>query len=94
MRDEKKRCCGCGAIDQISPNCPKKGGRDRPKNKVMKEEEDVSSSTSPSKGAETNEESTVKSLLEEANKMLKFLTKEDSGGRLSDQSKNGTLEAL
>ena len=72
-RDEKRRCWNCGAIDHMAPQCPRpKEVKEAPKTKVLRSEkeredskkEDTESSGSPS---------TVKDLLDEANRVLKSL---------------------
>ena len=95
MKDEKRRCFGCGAVDHVSPNCPRNAKKDGSKAKVMKDDEETMSSTSsPKKRVESAEDSTVKLLLEDANNMLKSLTKDENSGVGSDSLKKGTLPAL
>ena len=97
QRDEKRRCYSCGAVDHISPNCPRAGGREHSaKTKVLREEEEAGGpGSTTSRAAEATEESTVKELLEEANRMLKTLTKEDTTSSPSGEPKQeATLDTL
>ena len=79
QRDEKRRCWGCGAIDHFSNSCPRKGGSStegrptKPKSSKM-EVEDQGAKGKESEAAEKESATSMKDLLEEANKMLKTLT--------------------
>ena len=95
MRDEKKRCFGCGAVDHISPNCPRNAKRDGAKAKGMRDEDEIAGgNTLPQTPGESSKEATVKSLLGEANKILKSLTKEEASSSQGGMSQKTTLDAL
>eukprot|EP00435_Cladocopium_sp_Y103_P016796 s584_g4.t1 len=70
---EKRRCWTCGAIDHLSPSCPRKSGSESPKRgKAIKvEAEKIGQAEKEGSGAEASQASTMKGLLEEASKLLK-----------------------
>ena len=81
QRDDLRRCYDCGSPDHLSPSCPKKkndGSPMKPKAARAEVEEErgsvVEDKESGGGQVESDQNSAMKELLEEANRMLKSLT--------------------
>ena len=101
VKDDRRRCWNCGAVDHMSPQCTRpKDSKDVAKPKVAKIEkekddgkkEDAESPSSPP---------TVKELLDEANKVLKSLgpstmpsQAKPSGGVKGDAERQEVVDRL
>ena len=71
---EKRRCWTCGAVDHLSPSCPRKSGSESPKKgKALKAEggKTGQQSQKDGSGSPTSSTTSMKDLLEEASKLLK-----------------------
>ena len=82
IQDDKKRCFQCGSTKHYAPNCPVSNEQPGAKVKsVTREETEVSSTKAESsesradRRTEDPSEGPMKSLLEEASRMLKTLSK-------------------
>eukprot|EP00438_Fugacium_kawagutii_P029791 Skav227164 [mRNA] locus=scaffold502:278286:285743:- [translate_table: standard] len=74
VKDEKRRCWTCGAVDHMSSQCPRRSNSESPrKGKVLKSEEKTPNATAL-KEAEEDADQSMKGLLEEASRMLKNLS--------------------
>lgn len=77
QKDDKKRCWVCGATDHMSPGCPRKTkqeGHQPPKSKALKGEEgDLGKKKKEDEADKMTSESTMKELVEEANKLLRSM---------------------
>ena len=95
QQDDRRRCYGCGSVEHLASACPRKSSRNElHKTKVLKEEEDGSqSSTSPQK-EEKPDTSTMKELLEEANKMLKSITGAEGSEKVEKSARDEVLKTL
>ena len=79
QKDEKRRCWNCGSPEHMSPACtrPKATGDASPTRLKAQKVEGEESSPSSSRGKEeegSQEQASMKELLEQANRMLKSLT--------------------
>ena len=87
QRDERRRCWNCGGVDHMSPACtrPRSSGEGTspPKTKSMKNEAEDAEKKSEENNVEV---SSMKDLLEEANRMLRSMS---SGGSSSGSSVSG-----
>ena len=69
---EKRRCWTCGAVDHLSPSCPRKTGSESPKKgKALKAEGGKTGAQKDGSGSPTSSTTSMKDLLEEASKLLK-----------------------
>ena len=97
QKDEKRRCYGCGSVDHFASACPRKGSGDGAKAKTMREEQEVSMPVKQTGDTESSGDAiAVKELLQEANKMLKSLTKEEGTSKpeVSEDRQSPTLQGL
>ena len=99
QKDGKRRCWNCGAEDHLVPSCPRPKGKDGSPKKIAKMEVEETASTSTKKKAEDLSEpsstSSMKDLMEEANKMLKNLSPSpSSSGSKDEESKEDVMQRL
>ena len=105
LKDEKRRCWICGCPDHMALSCTRpKGESPNPKAKAQKLEGDETPKGSQrdsqkEEGSSTEEGPSMKSLLEEANRMLKTLTTSQPGSSSSStvsggDQKDETMERL
>ena len=95
QQDGRRRCYTCGSTAHMATGCPRGQNRNATKTKQVKVEETETATQGAEKEKERDEGEAVKQLLQEANKMLKSLTKEDEKTKTSSENpKSATLEAL
>eukprot|EP00438_Fugacium_kawagutii_P024973 Skav217964 [mRNA] locus=scaffold3450:124613:131011:+ [translate_table: standard] len=110
VKDEERRCYSCGSTLHYSSTCPTKRNattKENPKVNAMKKEDDdgkkedknqttlsdetqLTTATVGSSG----EEDTMKSLLEEANRMLRSMSSTDQTGRVQEDKIGGLQRQL
>ena len=102
--DEKKRCFQCGSTKHFSPNCPVSNDQPGAKVKSVTKEENEATSTKADgsdsradRRTEDASEGPMKSLIEEASRMLKALSKKNeaaAGGAPSLEELQRQLDQL
>ena len=97
IKDGQRRCWTCGAIDHMSGSCtrPKGSKEGSPKGKMAKTEVNQEAGSKKKEEGEDEESekgSSVKDLLEEANKMLKTLSPGNTSSASSTSSTKGEEE--
>ena len=97
--DGKKRCYGCGAVDHLAPDCPRRSSTTstpsptRPKaakvtdDKAKEDEQSVSSEGTAANGGEV-----MQQLLTEANKMLKTLSSREKPATVTHDERMRALQ--
>ena len=90
LKDEKRRCWNCGSVDHMAATCTRPKGSSespslRPKAQKLEGEESPTSSNKDKKEKMEGDdaEPSMKPLLEEANKMMKTLTSNQSSSTAS-----------
>lgn len=101
QKDDQRRCYVCGSTEHLVPTCPRRKGdpaqRQHPRSakaEVVEETGKDEPSTSASSTDDKSNEPTVKSLLEEATKVLKTMTAPSSTSRPTPQTSDPQRDQL
>ena len=101
LKDDRRRCYTCGAVDHLSPACPRKSSQDSPKKAkgLQVEGEKEKNVSSPVDSSSSSESPGMKELLEEAARALKSLngdasTSPSSSASVKEDTEEGKKEVL